>query len=112
MAADRTRYTARVSNQPVVIEYLPSRSWAANKMYLLCAILAHNLGRELQMDAREPQRGTTEKRSPLWIFEGLEMMRRKFLQRAGRLTRTNGVVTLTMSANRAVEQILQGYLAA
>jgi len=39
-------------------------------------------------------------------------MRRKFLQRAGRLTRTNGVLTLTMSANRAVEQILQGYLAA
>ena len=94
------------------MDYLPSRSWAGNKMYLICAILAHNLGRELQMDASEPQRGTTEKRSPLWIFEGLDVMRRKFLQRAGRLTRTNGVVTLTMSANRAVEQILQAYLAA
>ena len=94
------------------MDYLPSRSWAGNKIYLICAILAHNLGRELQMDASEPQRGTTEKRSPLWIFEGLDVMRRKFLQRAGRLTRTNGVLTLTMSANRAVEQILQGYLAA
>ena len=59
----------------------------------------------------EPQRGTTEKRSPLWIFEGLEMMRRKFIQRAGRLTKTNGTLTLTMSANPAVEQILQSYLA-
>ena len=96
----------------VNMDYLPSRRWAGNKIYLLCAILAHNLGRELQMDASEPQRGTTEKRSPLWVFEGLDIMRRKFLQRAGRLTRTNGVLTLTMSANRAVEQILQGYLAA
>ncbi len=96
----------------VNMDYLPSRRWAGNKIYLICAILAHNLGRELQMDASEPQRGTTEKRSPLWIFEGLDVMRRKFLQRAGRLTRTNGVLTLTMSANRAVEQILQGYLAA
>jgi hypothetical protein len=64
------------------------------------------------MRATEPQRGTTEKRSPLWIFEGLEIMRRKFLRRAGRLTLTNGVLTLTMSANRAVEQILQRYFAA
>jgi hypothetical protein len=96
----------------VNMDYLPSRRWAGNKVYLICAILAHNLGRELQMDATEPQRGTTEKRSPLWIFEGLAIMRRKFIQRAGRLTRTNGVVTLTLSANRAVEQILQRYLAA
>ena len=96
----------------VNMDYVPSRHWAANKMYLLCAILAHNLGRELQMDAAEPQRGTTAKRSPLWIFEGLDMMRRKFIQRAGRLTRTNGTFTLTMSANPAVERVLQQYLAA
>jgi len=62
----------------VNMDYLPSRRWAGNKVYLICAILAHNLGRELQMDATEPQRGTTEKRSPLWVFEGLEIMRRKF----------------------------------
>jgi hypothetical protein len=95
----------------VNMDYVPSRHWAANKIYLLCAILAHNLGRELQMDATEPARGTTAKRGPLWIFEGLDMMRRKFLQRAGRLTRTNGTVTLTMSANTTVEQVLQRYLA-
>jgi len=96
----------------VNMDYVPSRRWAANKMYLLCAILAHNLGRELQMDASEPHRGTTEKRAPLWIFEGLETMRRLFLQRAGRLTRTNGTVTLTMSANPTVEAMLNYYLAA
>ena len=94
------------------MDYIPSRSWAGNKIYLLCAILAHNLGRELQMDAQDAQRGTTEGRKPLWIFEGLEIMRRKFIQRAGRLTHTNGVVTLTMSANQAVEKAIKSYMAA
>ena len=94
------------------MDYIPSRSWAGNKIYLLCAILAHNLGRELQMDATDAQRGTTERRQPLWSFEGLEIMRRKFIQRAGRLTRTNGVVTLTMSANEAVEKAIKSYMAA
>ena len=94
------------------MDSLPGRKWGTNKLYLLCAILAHNLGRELQMDATEPQRNTTQKRSPLWVFEGLELVRRKFIQRAGRLTRTNGRVTLTMSANEAVEQIFRNYLEA
>ena len=94
------------------MDYIPSRSWVGNKIYLLCAVIAHNLGRELQMDASEPQRGTTERRQPLWIFEGLEIMRRKFIQRAGRMTRTNGVVTLTMSANQAVQKAIANYLAA
>lgn len=94
------------------LDYIPSRSWAGNKIYRLCAMLVHNLGRELQMDASEAHRGTTERRQPLWIFQGLEIMRRKFIQRAGRLTRPNGLVTLTMSANEAVEKAITSYLAA
>lgn len=96
----------------VQMDYLPGKTWAANKMYLLCALLAHNLGRELQMDASEPERSTNPKRRPLWVFEGLEMMRRKFIQRAGRLTRTNGRLTLTLSANRVLQQIFRKYLEA
>jgi hypothetical protein len=96
----------------VQMDYLPGKTWAANKMYLLCAILAHNLGRELQMDASQPERSTNPKRSPLWCFEGLELMRRKFIQRAGRLTRTNGRLTLTLSANPVLQQIFRKYLEA
>lgn len=91
---------------------LPGKTWAANKMYLLCALLAHNLGRELQMDVSGPERGTNPKRRPLWCFEGWEIMRRKFIQRAGRLTRTNGRLTLTLSANPVLQQILRKYLEA
>lgn len=42
-------------------------------------------------------------RNPLWIFEGVTLMLRTFLQRAGQLVRPNGTLTLTLSANTAVE---------
>lgn len=97
--------------EQVQMDYLPGKRWATNKMYLVCAILAHNLGRELQMRTADRARGTTQKRTPLWSFEGLNMMRRNFIQRAGRLTRTNGCSTLTMNANAAVAETLENYLA-
>jgi len=94
------------------MDYVPSRSWAGNKIYLLCSIMAHNLARELQMEAAGAQHGTTQRRKPLWTFEGLDVMRRKFIQRAGRLTRTNGVLTLTLSSNPTVQRIIESFLAA
>jgi hypothetical protein len=35
----------------------------ANKVCLLCSLLAHNLWREVQMQVEEPLCGTTEKRT-------------------------------------------------
>ena len=94
------------------MEYIPVRKWAGNKIYLLCNILAHNLGRELQMQAHEATRSTSEKRTPLWIFSGLDALRRTFILRAGRITNPGGVRTLTMSGNEAVERTLREYLMA
>jgi hypothetical protein len=64
------------------------------------------------MVATPPQRPTTEKRTPLWIFQELQTIRRTLVQRAGRLTRPRGQLTLTMSANAAVRDQLLHYLAA
>jgi hypothetical protein len=41
--------------------------------------------------------------APLWHFEQLGTLRRKLIQRAGRLTKPQGVLTLTMSANPAIK---------
>ena len=65
---------------------------------LLAGLFAHNLLRELQMMTSAPDRGTTEKRAPLWAFEELDTFRAGLLQRAGRLTRPRGKLTLTISA--------------
>ncbi len=92
------------------MDYIPTRRQAGNQVYLLAAMLAHNLSREMQMVANNRQRGTTEKRAPLWQFAQLGTLRRKLIQRAGRLTRPQRKLTLTMSANPAVKSELLHYL--
>ncbi|NJO21273.1 MAG: IS1380 family transposase [Spirulinaceae cyanobacterium RM2_2_10] len=90
------------------MDYIPVRGLHGNKAYMIAAILAHNLNREMQMQTRPKLRATGPKRPPLWSFERLRTFRRIFLQRAGRLTRPQGQLTLTLSANEAVkEQILE-----
>ena len=85
---------------------VPTRRKSGNQVYLLSAVLAHNLNRELQMNCYEQERNTTEKRTPLWQFEQLGTFRRKLIHRAGRLTKPQGRLTLTMSANPTVKSEL------
>ncbi len=92
------------------MDYIPTRRQAGNQIYMLAAMLAHNLSREMQMMANIQQRGTTEKRAPLWKFTQLGTLRRKLIQRAGRLTKPQRNLTLTMSANPAVKSELLHYL--
>ena len=93
------------------MDYVPVRRWAGNQTYLLAVLFAHNLVRELQMATAAPQRGTTPKRSALWVFEKLATFRRTLIQRAGRLTRPQGVLTLTISAADPVKNRLLQILA-
>jgi len=93
------------------LSYIPFRRWNANKIYLLATIFAHNLTRSLQMATSKQKRNTTEKRTPLWIFEGIETLRRRFIQRAGRLTRPGGRLTLTVTNNDGVQSYFRRYMA-
>jgi hypothetical protein len=92
------------------LDYIPFRNKSANQLYMLSGILAHNLNRELQMRAYSQDKNTTEKRSSLWIFKELNTIRKNIIQRAGRLTRPQGKLKLTMSANEKVQgEILHFY---
>ena len=92
------------------MDYVPTRRKAGNQVYLLSAVLAHNLNREMQMRCYAKERNTTEKRAPLWQFEQLGTLRRKLIQRAGRLTKPHGRLTLTMCVNPSVKSELLHYL--
>lgn len=92
------------------MDYVPTRTKAGNQTFLLAAVLAHNLNREMQMLCHERARHTTEKRAPLWCFQQLSTVRRKLIQRAGRLTKPQGALTLTLSANPTVKSELLHYL--
>lgn len=91
------------------MDYIAVRRLHGNTLYLMSAVLTHNLNRELQMITRPQERKTTEKRAALWIFRQLNTFRQTILHRAGRLTTPQGTLTLTMSGNKAAEDALLGY---
>lgn len=92
------------------MDYVAVRRLYGNHLYMMSAILAHNLFRELHMRVHEKNRGTTEKRAALWEFTEANTFRRTLLQRAGRLTNPSGILTLTMSGNPAVQKGVLHYL--
>jgi Transposase DDE domain group 1 len=93
------------------LDYIPSRKLAVNQTFTLSAMLAHNLGRELQMSAEDRKRSDTTNRAARWVFKTLHTLRHVVL-RAGRLTRPEGKLTLTMSGNSEVRDQVQRYVRA
>ena len=92
------------------MDYIAVRRLNGNTLYLMSAVLTHNLNRELQMITQPQERNTTEKRAGLWIFRQLSTFRQTILHRAGRLTSPQGSLTLTMSRNQVAEEALLSYL--
>ena len=62
------------------------------------------------MITREAERETTPKRAALWIFEEAASLRHKLIQRAGRLTRPQGRLRLTLSGNEVTRREMMHYL--
>lgn len=84
----------------LAMDYMPSKRLIGNKVYIASSLLAHNLNRELQMrTAHRSRLRNTAKRAALWTFEQVRTLRQRIVQRAGRLTRPGGVLTLTCSGN-------------
>jgi hypothetical protein len=90
--------------------YVPVRGRHGNQLYLLAGLFAHNLSRELQMATTPPCRQTTVNRTALWAFEKLDTIRTTWLHRAGRFTRPQGALTLTLNANAWLCQKMHGLL--
>jgi hypothetical protein len=90
--------------------YVPVRRRIGNQLYLLAGLFAHNLTRELQMMTTPPCRHTTYSRAARWAFEKLDTLRTTLLHRAGRLTRPQGILTLTLNANSWLRQRLRDLL--
>jgi hypothetical protein len=92
------------------LDYVPCRRLVANQLYTAASVLAHNLGRELQMATRPPERRTTPTRMALWIFDSLGSLRNRLVRRAGKLARPAGKLTLTVSANGVARDEFATYL--
>ena len=92
------------------LDVIPSRRLAGNQLFTLCSMIAHNLSREVQMLGAPSASRARPKRPAAWRFEKLDTLRHRIIQRAGRFTRPQGELTLTMSANHAVRKDLLGFL--
>ena len=85
------------------LDYIPTRREIGNRVYMLACITAHTLSREMQMEAQPPERRSTPTRACLWVIEKLDTVRKGVIQRAGRITRPGGRMTLTMAHNERAE---------
>ena len=85
------------AKQQAGLDLVPSRRLLANQMVTLCAMMAHNLGREMQMLVHPRPTYARAKRPAAWTFQTLDTLRHRFIQRAGRLTQPKGELTLTMN---------------
>jgi hypothetical protein len=92
------------------MDYMPTRRLAGNQLYFLSAVIAHNLFRELEMRRSGIHRFTTAKRAALWLFQEAATMRQRLIVRAGRLTRPQGRLCLTMSGNEMMRRDFVAYL--
>jgi hypothetical protein len=87
------------------MEYIPFKRLIPNQIYLISVVLAHNLSREFQMATSTRERNTTFGRTQLWPFHHISTIRRNIINRAGRLTRPEGVLTLTISGDQEIENL-------
>jgi hypothetical protein len=88
----------------VAMGHIPVRTRNGNQTYLLAGLIGHNLVRELQMRESPPQRKTVAKRATLWVFERIGSLRQRVFQRAGKLTRPDGYLTLTINASEPIRK--------
>ena len=93
-------------------DYIPVQHKLGNRLFCQAAVMAHNLSRDLQITTMEMERATTPTRATHWVFEKLSTLRNRIIRRAGRLTRPNGTLVLTMSANPAAQKDILRYLEA
>jgi len=92
------------------MDYVPVRKLAGNQMYLMASVLSHNLFRRLQIETMDQRLKTSAKRSPLHVFEEAATIRLHIIHRAGRLTRPQGKLRLTMSGNERIRDTILEYL--
>jgi hypothetical protein len=96
----------RGGQEAIFGDAIPTKRLIGNQIFTLCAMMAHNLSREVQMLAAPAADRARPKRPTAWAFEKLDTLRHRIIQRAGRLTRPQGQLTLTMSANESVRKDL------
>lgn len=85
---------------------IPTQCYEGNSAWQVLSILAFNLMRGLQARMTE-QRRSNRKRRAIHVFETIQTLRYRFINRAGLLVQPNGRATLDVGDNRMVRERFQ-----
>jgi len=94
----------------IQMDYIPFKRLLPNKFYMLSSVLAHNINNEMQMIISPKIQSTTFKRASLWTFQKIDTIRKNIFIRAGRMTRPQGRLTLTISAGKKIAEEFKIFL--
>jgi len=86
------------------LDRVPAKRLVANQIHLLTGLIAHNLGRELQIETQTQASNNVANRASLWFFHELSTLRRRLLWQPGRLIRPGGKLTLALTDNDHLKQ--------
>jgi len=86
----------------VALDLVPTRTLHGNQLFTLAGMLAHNLTRELQMQATPPRHRAEPKRPAHVDFLEVGTIRQQILHVAGEITRPHGELTLNINDNPVV----------
>ena len=90
--------------------YLPSRRQVGNQIYMLCNLIAHALGRELQMRATPRRSKNTATRACLWAVERIGTLRNRLVKRAARITHPQGRLVLSFAKCPEAESDIRHFM--
>jgi hypothetical protein len=90
------------AKQNAALDLIATRTLHGNQLFTLAGMLAHNLTRELQMQAAPRYSYAEPKRPAQWDFLQLGTIRQRLLHLAGELTRPQGELTLKVNDNPVV----------
>jgi hypothetical protein len=85
------------------VDVIPAKRLLSNQIHLLASLIAHNIGRELQIATDPRPARNTIHRSALWFCHELSTLRRQLLWQPARLIRPNGKLTLALANNEQMK---------
>jgi len=89
---------------------IPCNRLSSNQVFTIASMMVYNFSREMQMVAHPAATRAKPKRPVAWKFKKLDTIRHQIIQKAGRLTRPQGKLTLTMSPNQTVKKDLLHFM--
>jgi len=92
------------------LDIIPFRQFVRNQVFTTSAMMANNLSREIQMLTKPSLSRALPRRSAVWKLEKLDTIRHGIIQRAGRISRPQGDLTLTLSASQTVRKDIQYFV--